>query len=36
MKINWQTKKLGEVCDIFNGSTSLKSKKVLGNIKKFI
>ena len=24
---NWQTKKLGEVCDIFNGSTPLKNKE---------
>jgi len=27
MKTNWQTKKLGGVCDIVNGSTPLRSKK---------
>jgi len=27
MDNNWQTKKLGEVCDIINGSTPLRSKK---------
>jgi len=27
MKANWQTKKLGEVCDIINGSTPLRSNK---------
>lgn len=27
MKTNWQIKKLGEVCDIINGSTPLRSNK---------
>ncbi|MDQ5912195.1 MAG: restriction endonuclease subunit [Patescibacteria group bacterium] len=27
MKTNWQTKKLGEVCEIVNGSTPLRSNK---------
>ena len=27
IKINWQTKKLGEICDIINGSTPLRSNK---------
>jgi len=27
MKLNWQTKKLGEVCNIVNGSTPLRSNK---------
>ena len=30
-KTNWQTKKLGEVCDIVNGSTPLRSNKEFWN-----
>ena len=31
MKINWQAKKLGEVCEIVNGSTPLRKNKEFWN-----
>lgn len=31
MKINWQTKKLGEICEIVNGSTPSRNNKLFWN-----